>query len=55
MEIGKVTPGYEGSERASIWRCPIEVYDSKRGTKFKVVQVYTDEGFLLIDVEEDNG
>ena len=50
-DIGGVKPGYHNGEFTRIWTCPIEVF-MESGHQLEVVNIYTDEGVLVLDVRE---
>lgn len=51
-ELGNVRPGFHEGEEVRTWHCPVEVFLLPKGTKLKLVGIYSDEGVLCIDVEE---
>lgn len=51
-EIGKITPAYHDGEAIREWRVPILAFMLPNAKPLDVVNVYEDEGYLCIDVKE---
>ena len=50
-DLGKLLPHASGEDKLQEWRLPVLVYDHNNGDKFKVVEIYEDEGILCIDID----
>lgn len=53
-EIGGIKPGFHEGYEAQIWSLPISVYNEDRDETYTIVAIREDEGFLLINVKDQD-